>query len=371
MAQQPEFRHMRRGMTLIELLMVVAIMTILMAVAIPAIRPAFQDRAMREAARQVNIFLSGAQARAAEIGRPVGVWIDVQGSAAGDKFAQRLSMAEVAPSFTGATVGARCTVINDTSTSRPLRFWTAWTPTSGQTLDSETTGLLNLLTDATLQEKFFIRFDHQGPLYQCANNGGTFQITGLPPGFVPRGTEDPGSGVTTIVPGKRPVGLTYEIIRSPSKSAVNTLTLPGDTVVDLTASGVGLAGDANGFNGATVGGRVIIMFAPSGKTGAVYVDNTEFNIGASIYLLIGRRAKVLSPINPSGPPDILPDAADPEKSNLADPANLWVTINNRTGAITTEDKAVAAGVPTTAAEYLVYLKATREFARSSQQKGGR
>ena len=51
-----------------------------------------------------------------------------------------------------------------------------------------------------------------------------------------------------------------------------------------------------------------------------------------MYLFIGRRSKVISPA----------DAAtvdDPELSNLADPANFWLTINNRTGAVTTEDNA--------------------------------
>ena len=58
----------RHGLTLVELLMVITIMTILMVVAIPMIRPAFQDRNLREAARQVNTFLRVAQARAARTG---------------------------------------------------------------------------------------------------------------------------------------------------------------------------------------------------------------------------------------------------------------------------------------------------------------
>ena len=71
MAQQRNLRRNCRGMTLVELMMVISIMTILMAVAIPLIRPAFQDRQLREASRQINAFFAGAKARAAETGRPL------------------------------------------------------------------------------------------------------------------------------------------------------------------------------------------------------------------------------------------------------------------------------------------------------------
>ena len=97
-------------MTLVELLMVVTIMTILMAVAIPMVRPAFQNRQLREATRQINAFFAGAMARAAETGRPVGVWIEASGVPGDPQYATRLYLAEVAPSFTGAALGSRATI---------------------------------------------------------------------------------------------------------------------------------------------------------------------------------------------------------------------------------------------------------------------
>ena len=62
-------------MTLIELLVVVSIAVMLMAVAIPIMRPALKDRKLREASRQINTFIVNAKARAAESGRPHGIWI--------------------------------------------------------------------------------------------------------------------------------------------------------------------------------------------------------------------------------------------------------------------------------------------------------
>ncbi|MGL4512171.1 MAG: pilus assembly FimT family protein [Lacipirellulaceae bacterium] len=64
---------LRCGMTLVELLVVIALLSILVTTAIPVLSPGGDSRRVREASRAVNAFLSGAQARAAETGRPFGV----------------------------------------------------------------------------------------------------------------------------------------------------------------------------------------------------------------------------------------------------------------------------------------------------------
>ncbi len=60
-------------MTLVELLVVVVIITTLVATAIPILNPTTDNRRMREASRAVNGFISAAQTRATQIGRPFGV----------------------------------------------------------------------------------------------------------------------------------------------------------------------------------------------------------------------------------------------------------------------------------------------------------
>src|SRR5690349_10376089 len=62
-----------RGMTLIELLVVIVIITTLVAAAIPLISPSNDDRRLREAARNLNSFINGAQAQAIAKHRPVGI----------------------------------------------------------------------------------------------------------------------------------------------------------------------------------------------------------------------------------------------------------------------------------------------------------
>ena len=64
-----------RGLTLVELLVVIVILTTLVTTAIPVLSPGGDDRRIREASRAINAYLAGAQARAIETGRPFGVAI--------------------------------------------------------------------------------------------------------------------------------------------------------------------------------------------------------------------------------------------------------------------------------------------------------
>ncbi len=373
MTRRTHNRCSRPGMTLVELLMVVTIMTILMAVAIPMVRPAFQNRQLREAARQLNAFFAGAKSRAAELGRPMGVWIEASGVPGSPQYSSRIYMAEVASDYTGAVLGSRMTIEFPAPTAPPaprpnppwtddfdneplgqLHFWDA----TGRVLDDlQNSTLLGTLVSPT--EKFYVRFDHKGPLYPCLNNGGVFLIA-LPYG-VPPGLEQPGS--MPIPPGSPPVGQTFEIIRGPTKSVVSPLTFPGDAVIDLTVSGVGVGLDGNSFIAATPDAPIVIMFTSNGQVGQVYVNQIAYSPTGSLFLLIGRRAKVVDPTS-------IVEFPDPALSNLSDPSNLWLTINNRTGAVTTEDNAATYALPASTAP-LDRIKAAREFARASSQKGGR
>ncbi len=332
-----------QGMTLVELLMVIGIMTLLMAVSIPMIRPAFQDRYVREAARQVNALFSSAQSRAAELGRPVAVWIErVDASELGSRQATQLFLAEVPPSFIGVALNSRVTV-----------------SLSGEVTPNWIIGELNfanpvdravLMTVLAPGERFTIKFDHKGFTYggQFRSPANTF-IVELPKDLgVPPGTESS--------PGQ-----SYEIDRGPTRSAAAALTMPGDSVLDLSVSGMGPNGWQ--FDSATAGNSpVIVSFAPSGRVEYVYVATTALRPFAPVQFLVGRRARVAIP-----PP--VPGAY-PITGNLTDPTCLWITISERTGTVITADNSDTSQLPPSAT-VPDRIVVARELARRSAQKGGR
>jgi prepilin-type N-terminal cleavage/methylation domain-containing protein len=67
---------MRRGVTLVELLVVIMIMLMITAIAIPVIAPALKNRDVREAARMVDVYFNGARTRAMNANHPYGVMIE-------------------------------------------------------------------------------------------------------------------------------------------------------------------------------------------------------------------------------------------------------------------------------------------------------
>ena len=93
----------RHGMTLIELLVVVAMLIILVSVLTAAMQPVLEGKEVREATRGLNAFIAGSVARAAENGRPAGVWIQrsANSNAAFDVF-----FADVPPIYAGDLAGA-------------------------------------------------------------------------------------------------------------------------------------------------------------------------------------------------------------------------------------------------------------------------
>ena len=64
------------GLTLVELLVVLFIMSIMLAIAVPIVRPPVEARAVREGARMVSTALTSARTRAIQTGRPVGVMFE-------------------------------------------------------------------------------------------------------------------------------------------------------------------------------------------------------------------------------------------------------------------------------------------------------
>ena len=131
-------------MTLLELLIVMVILMMITAAAIPLLAPAVQNRRMREASRMVSSYISGARSKAIESGQPVGVMIERSN---GQPYAMTLSYVEQPPPYSGDTTGALCTVH----------------PAGGNTFN---VNFVSGINQSLVQVGDQIQFGFQGPLYQ-------------------------------------------------------------------------------------------------------------------------------------------------------------------------------------------------------------
>jgi prepilin-type N-terminal cleavage/methylation domain-containing protein len=318
----------RSGFTLIELLAVIAVLVILLSVAIPVIRPALKDRKLRETSRLLNAYVAGVQARAAELGRPVGV-ILVRGSSgnARDKYqCTEIFTAEVPAPYAGDMIDSRARVTRNGSK------WTvsfAGNPFFNSLVKAPVTDDTGSV--ATAGDLFALRLDYKDPLFQCRCTGpGQAQIL-----FTKNDLATPPQQyVNSDGSSKRPVP--FQIYRTPARSTAAPLQLPNGVAIDLSVSGMGFQGYHFSPDSKLGSGNITIMFAANGNVDSVFIGGQPLSQPSQIYLLVGR----VNQIKAAGMQD--PDSTDPFKrptesdrdgANLPDPANTWFTINPKTGRI--------------------------------------
>lgn len=326
----------RRGMTLIELLMVIGILVMLVAVAAPAVRPQLKDRKLREASRQLNTFISGAKARAAEANRPMGIWIKRDTTPGRELGAFQIFMAETPVPFSGETIGAMAT----------LRDGGGGYANSATFADSQSLG-----AEATA-----IRFNNRGPWYPVASgSAGSVTLatvihpkTGLPV-------------TSSLLPlPKVPVGGTldvpFQLLRKPRRASGAPLELTSGMAIDLEWSGLGATGqEMQTPNSAT--GEIVVMFNPTGSVESVRGFN--FNMPGTIHFLVGRVDQLSSL------------AEDATKRNIVDPTVSWVSIGHLTGTVTTAENYVLDPASMASATAASQIGTARTIAVTKQTMGGR
>jgi prepilin-type N-terminal cleavage/methylation domain-containing protein len=302
-------RH--RGFTLIEIMVVLVIVMLLAGMILTAVRPALEARRMREAARTVSTMFYQAKARAVETGRPFGVILErAENSDPEAPTSHTLYFAESPPIYAGDTVNAQAQI----------------KPGGNCELTGANTSLI--------EEGDFIRFNYQDPIYEIISVGGAqLQFASRSVPYLPKPS------------GDAPMSVPFQILRKPRKAIGVPVQLTGNVVVDLSKSGVGATGVDFNEQGSR---RVIIMFSPSGHVDRIYKNekSSEIPIGP-IHLLLGRAEKAGS------------------GGNLQDPMNLWVTIGNLSGLVTTAPMIVSEGSGGGS------VKEARELARQMLGMGGR
>jgi prepilin-type N-terminal cleavage/methylation domain-containing protein len=331
----------RRGMTLVELLVVVAIVGLLAVTVLPNIANTAEARRSREAARMVSSFVAKAQSRA--IGRREWAGFTMSTMNASSYATVDLSLADVPSVYRGDTVPA--TLMITGSASPTVRI---------------ATGIQGQLTFSGSNIRAFdlIRFGGNGPWYEISETPDAtsirFRIRGDLAGGAAGEMELSGATRhnTPWPPFSAPLGtgsnpLTFEIMRH-AAGIGSPLSLSDGRCVDLYWSGYGPP---------SVGGAVAYRrfelestgTATAGITAAMLFDGTgrtrqlQFQLGSTlvrravtgpIYLLVGRTDRVITnPNNSNDPnqPQNLKSADDSTGANWQYPDSWWVAVDPMTG----------------------------------------
>lgn len=307
-----------RGMTMLELLIVVSVMVILMGIALPVMKTGIEGRRLREAARQVNVCVELAKGIAVETGMPSAILIEPEFLPdVTEPFAVKMYLAETPPPYSGDMVNAKAVV------------------SSGQVMfgvDSSSVGVLGI------ESGDFIRFDYKGPYYTLGST-----ISGP-------GVAIPFSGTPAVPNG----AYSYQIFRQPQKTAAAPLELPAGVVIDLSASGLGVDNQFSNVHPPDASSQrrpISLVFGENGRLLRIrYVRSgtppllADFSPTSTVHFLIGNIENL----------GVL---------NLSDSTTLWVSIGHHSGRVTTAENG---GTPS---DYT--LATAREFAQSGMGMGGR
>ncbi|HUT14081.1 MAG TPA: prepilin-type N-terminal cleavage/methylation domain-containing protein [Thermoguttaceae bacterium] len=317
-----------RGVTLIEMLVVVAILMLLLGVALPSMQGTMDDRRSREAARAVNVYCGSARGVAMGTGRPCGVMIRRMDNERGCSMV--LEQVEVPPPYAGESIDARAQL---TCVNIEGGVATVQAGLSGGGINPD-----------LVHKGDRVRFNHQGPLYTIAGQPSANAMTLVID--IRDGQMLPWPTVADVDAPSEPVP--FEIHRQPTKSFADPLELPTGAVIDLEASGTDdhVIGPGNGE-------PVYILFSPNGSVDRVYHDGHLHPATETIFLLIGKREKV-------------PAVAGEE--NFRDMTSLWVALNPRTGLVTTSNVGTK---PTNTTGIPGDLADSRYYAINAESAGGR
>jgi len=369
--------HLRRAFTLVELLIVIAIISMVTLASVPMVLPALDSRRIRESARIVSTQFASAQSEAMAKGRSVGVWIDklktggpssgtVEGEASKDLF-----LCEVPQPYAGDASGsvAMVSVASNGTQSGVITSPGGQAATVTKYKGSFTvtdSGWVGLLKPGDV-----IRFAYRGASYRLLQGTNQLDSNGYfkaPSGSGPASFDfepvDQSSFIYNYPNNGQPTKVTpvfaqlppaasvagwsapFQISFQPVKSSGSPISLPGSAVVDLYFSGMGSTLGEIG----TDKNPVLVIFSRTGALESVYENGIRQDVTGPLYFLIGKRDKLQSL------------GGSPTDHNWADSENIWVSINPQTGLVTTAEVAATTSPS---------LPASRKYAQAAQTMGGR
>jgi len=267
-------------MTLVELMVVVAIIGILSVVVLPLLASSSEGRKTREAARSVVSYVARSQNRV--LGRTEwgGFWL---APVAGTNYALDLFLADVPAVYQGDNLPTTVTGSSATDANGNPVF----VITSPGTI--ATTGSIGGMVTGSIGD--LVRFDATGPWYVLSSSAGTtiaLRAGGTFSGVVVENANQ--TTLNTPWPTAK-VAHTYELMRQPIRSG-SPLTLADGRCVDVAQSGYVSASGFTPFGNNP--GSIAVLFDGTGRLRQMIVGASRITPTGAIFLLVGRADRAVS-----------------------------------------------------------------------------
>lgn len=370
------------GMTLVELLIVIAIIVTVSAAILPTLKESLKDQKIKQASRLLIGMIESCKAEALATGRPVGISIERLNtdSQEGMTTAIQVSKLEQLPPYSGdfQEAGAYFGSSPVTGTMDYV-FTSAYIPVR----EAAALSVLASVGDSIA----FGDQEYRFPITDVGLNSNWAPPDGsIPePHFVVRFRNQTNfHPYTTLLPavaGNDKVKVPFRIFRRPVRNELSVLQLPKGICIDLSCSGLG----SNEFSTKAIGGianpplrdygPVSIIFSPSGEVervslGAGNLVDADFPV-TDIYLLLGKIDGV-SPVNELEPYNLVTGTVDTQASalvgNLMSSESIWIKISRSTGRV---NSAAVDGISSPVISVQQRLAESRTTVRSGLSEGGR
>jgi prepilin-type N-terminal cleavage/methylation domain-containing protein len=350
------------GMTLVELLIVMSIMVLLAAIALPSFKTVVESKKTSQSALVAKSFLEAARIKAISKGRDVAVVLERLSNLTSDGVSVnqciRMSLAEVLAPYRGDIESSKVdlSVLDDNFESNringiPDRYrqdGTSW----WDGIATVNKGVIYL--DQNPSASYFVNIGDQ---IAFNDSNQRFEIIYVAPNTITNTIEfhfgncmkvdlDSRTGVEYVewshnLPDMPIAKLSegphrFAIYSRPRRLFSKPMVLPKGSCIDLSLSGSGRSGTElcpkPGNNSAT---PVYLVFSPNGGLSAQFYG---FDAVASrkvslddVYLFVGRFEQVVNPYNPAA----ATSDRDDFKPNLNDSSCFWIRINPDSGQIST------------------------------------
>ncbi len=363
----------RNGLTLVELMIVMAIIVLLASLTLPSVKNLLKDQRISQAARIVQGFAEAAKSKSIASGRRVALVLerarsDAAGGLGSDALIAndtciRLSLAEVFPPYEGDWSGSTARVFDTSGDGFVDSIEIPVSQAASLTGANPLVSAGDLVELADRNQGFIVT---AAPTVQMSSGGLGINVVQIslanPPMNNGRQSHEPIWPLTPELAAGAEV--TFRIYRKPSKMLAGSVVLPRGTCIDLSISGVGPSGRDFSTRAITPGavttptagdfGPIYVVFSPRGSVEIAYyqgrtmsgvnqISNIQRVFPRGIFhFLVGRNDQV-------DPGYLTPNAMnavsgrDEFRPNALDPANVWVSINPYSGAIYSSKLNVGSG----------------------------